>query len=162
PGNPAPSCDSALIEVIRHGIPWAAPRAGIHALGGTDGSTSVRQLARGTDELRGLALELAARGAPFVDLPACLGGTQVGARVPSAIAGPFITSDACPTCPLDATCAGASGQLEVWPSSPLRPALHPLPAWYSSGRSPRVLILSSLGGDGLFYISTLPALGHAL
>ena len=162
-GEPAPSCDSALIEIVRRRIPLAAVRAGIHALGVADHPSSLNQLVKSAAELRDLGLELAARRSPLLDLPACLGGTQV-VRPAAPVEGPtaFSKSDACHACPLNEPCPGASKQIELVPPSSLLPELRPLSTWYGSHRPQRILILSSMGGDGLFYISTLPALAEAL
>src|SRR5689334_12559549 len=118
---------------------------------------------RSAEELRRSALEAAAARSPFADLPPCLGGTQSSeASPPIGGSGEFLKSELCPTCPFDASCPGASLTTQDMITDSLRSVLRPLPAWYAHRRPPRVLILSSLGQDPVFYGSTLPGLAHAL
>src|SRR5262249_13347802 len=110
-GRPAPACDRALVDLIRQRILLASVRAGVHAIEPGERPSEPKPLAA-PRQLRTLALELAARSCPFVDVPACLGGVQT--RRPDASTErltEFTKSDACCTCPLDARCPGASEQL---------------------------------------------------
>lgn len=162
-GAPAPACDGALLDIIRRRIPFRGPRAGIRVLGGPDHPSNLQQLVRSPAELRELGLELAARSTPAIDLPRCLGGTQSGPA--AAGAGPatgYVKSDACSTCPIDHDCLGASEHAGLRGPSSLRSVLRPLSTWYTFAHPPRVLILSSIGGDLLFYMSTLLGLADIL
>ncbi len=159
-GEPAASCDQALLEIVRHGLPLIAARAGIRT---PRGRTALRSVVSSIEEIRALGLELAARRNPFLDLPACLGGAQAAGSPASADASvPMLKSMACGTCPLDEACRGALEELEGFPATSIQSALRPLPAWYACRRLPRVLITSSEGQDPILYISTLPALAAAL
>jgi hypothetical protein len=110
-----------------------------------------------------MALEAAARRSPFTDLPPCLGGTQgLQAVPPSGATAEFLKSDLCPTCPFDASCPGAPRTAQDRITDSLRSVLGPLPTWYAHQTPPRVLILSSLGHDNVYYGSTLPGLAHTL
>src|SRR5262249_53153962 len=148
------------VGLVRRRFPLAALGAGIHAGGAPGQPSTLKQLVHGADDLRTLGLELATRRSPFVDLPPCLGGAQL--TPPAAPAATFVKAAACHACWFDTQCPGASNQLDVVGSAPWESTLRPLSTWQSYRRSPRVLVLSSLGGDPLFYISTLPALGEAL
>jgi glycosyltransferase involved in cell wall biosynthesis len=162
-GQPAPVCDRAFVEIIRQKIPLASSRAGVHALGVPDRPSALTQVVRSPQELRTLGLELAARRCPFVDLPPCLGGVQLTKPTTSDHQPTMFTkSDACRTCTFDARCPGAPERAGATEVASLRSVLRPLPTWYAFGRSPRVLLLMSEGGDPLTYASTLPALAEAL
>jgi hypothetical protein len=159
-GAAAPAIDMALVEFIRRGIPLPSLHAGVYALGGPDRRSQLGRLAKDAGEMRGLGLELAARGSPFLDLPVCLGGVQLTGA--AATANDFVKSDACPACVFDARCAGARPLTDVLSGSELRAALRPFPAWNACGDPPRILILSSYGHDPVFYASTLPGLAADL
>jgi hypothetical protein len=156
--DPPATCDEALVGLIRARLPLPCARDGVRALGAPDALPGTTQ-AHGVGELRTLAFELAARRSPFIDLPPCLGGTDLDR--PATEAGQFVKSSACPACAFDPRCRGASTRTPAAGSS-VQSALRPLPTWYAFPQPPRVVVLSSIGGDGLFYISTLPALAHAL
>ncbi len=133
----------------------AAPSSGKAGAPGARRSTTAQQLRR-------MALDAAARRSPVAELPPCLGGTLGLQALPSSSAtAEFLKSELCPACPFDASCPGAPRTAQDGITDSLRAVLGPLPTWYTHPK-PRVLILSSLGQDPVFYGSTLPGLAHAL
>ncbi|MBI3782466.1 MAG: hypothetical protein HY270_03595, partial [Deltaproteobacteria bacterium] len=107
-GEPAPGCDEALLEMIRHAIPLPAARGGIQALPAPGSQSTLLKMVRSADDLRKLGLELAAQRAPFVDVPACLGGAPSG----SMDSGDRIKAGACGDCRLDNQWPGGSSRLD--------------------------------------------------
>lgn len=159
---PAPTpaaCDAALIDMVRNGIPLPSWRAGMRAL---QEERRVPALPKSVRGLRALGLEMACRGAPFVDLPLCFGGAPQapGARSGGTDVG-FVKVEACLQCPAEDDCPGLSRRIQIDGASEGE-ALRPLPTWFALPASPRVVVLSSRGGDPLYYMSTLPALAAAL
>ncbi len=159
---PAPTeaaCDAALVEMVRRGIPLPSARAGMRAQP-ADGSPS--PLPKTVAGIRNMALEMASRRVPFVDLPPCFGGAPGRASAtPHTTPSGLLKTESCTVCPADPECRGLSTQVVLEKTS-RSDALRPLPTWYILPPSPRILVLSSRGGDPLYYMSTLPALADAL
>jgi len=157
-GEPAPTCDSALIELLRNDMALPAPRAGIRMLGRDGRGNGLKKLAKTPEALRGLALELAARKTPVIDLPHCLGGTQLAVPEPAS----FLKAEACGACAFDDRCAGTAPALTFASAAAWQSALRPLPTWYNFRRSPHVLVIPSQERDPVMSVSTLPALAITL
>jgi hypothetical protein len=154
--EPAPTLNATLLDAIRQRIPMPSALAGIRALGSPGYPSSLGRIATGAEHLRDLGLVLSARGRPLVDVPPCLSGVP-----PSPVRDdvPRVKSDACPACPVDATCPGVSSKLTL---PGVKEALKPLPIWKQIKQPPRVLILVAEGGDPLLVLSTLRGLAVTL
>jgi len=145
---------STIVDLLRGGVPLPSARAGMYALHGAN--LGISDIAPHGRALRQLAFELAARGSPLVDLPACLGGPPPErARATSADQ----KVEACRACPIDKRCAGVASSLLALPG--LREEIQPPPHWLPVIAPAHVLLLCPVVTDEL-YGATFFSLARAL
>lgn len=148
--------DRSLIRLLRRRV--AMPRVA----GGTtavDADGMVKDFGALVEESGGLAqagLELAALGAPALDLPPCVGGRREDEGPAPQDA---VKTSACAMCPRDAVCHGLARKLGKHEGG----SLGPLPSWLGAGAGARIALVASDGaGDRILHAHTLPALAAAL
>ena len=168
----------AVVELLKEGIPLPSARAGVLA---TDGASApIAEAAPTGRAVVQLGFELAARGIPLLDLPACLGGPPPGASSESP-SGDFPSTqpgNSFPGAGVATQSARKPTVSEREPSSPgvkvdackqcpidarcagvprpmmrisgLREEIRPPRHWLPMAEHPRVLLLCSVVSDTLY------------
>lgn len=146
--------DRAAVAMLRDRVALFHASLGFRTLDEQEFARDLITLVQEEGGLSEIGLELAARAAPVVDLPACVGG---GAAVPAdPWEGAAEYGPACEGCPQRAGCAGVPKKI----AKVVGDALRPLPAWTGVGVGARVAVIG--GDDALLRERTLPELVAAL
>jgi hypothetical protein len=146
--------DRAALGMLRRRVALHHASRGFSTLDEQGMARDLVTLVQEEGDLAEIGLELAARAAPIVDLPPCVGG---GAEVQAEPwdGGAQYGAD-CEGCSQREGCPGAPRKL----GKVLGEALQPLPAWRGVGAGARVAVVG--GDDALLRGRTLPELVEAL
>jgi hypothetical protein len=148
-GPPQPA-DATLIGYLHHAVPVPSALAGSWATPSAGDPSGICLAVEAVGTLHDLGLELAAYGAPALDLPPSMGG--LGLRRPPGTPEdddhpPLMTRDGVPLL-LRRTFEDLDAR--------------PLPAWQPLAPGARVHVVNGFATDNLLTLSTLPALAACL
>ncbi len=133
---------TAVVELLRDDVPLPSASTGVLAIDGE--SVPIAEAAPTGRAVVQLAFELAARGIPLLDLPACLGGPPPE----SGVTSPGVKVDACQQCPVDARCSGVPQPMMR--ITGLRDEIRPPRHWLRMPERTRVLMLCPIVSEGVY------------